>query len=183
MLTNLSEYRDIEIYIDEQANVAIYPQAKNPNYEEHDLDDILHKRMDASTVPMHIPAKEPIELKMPYRIEDVANAIEEAFGLWEKCEPLSLRTKTIEEHYYKIKGFKRASFGKKMISAGWDDYRGKYVDLSVPSKTGTYYWTLKKITLAKEADWTDFANAVLELIHTDITQLSAYKTYKSKLNI
>ena len=97
-----------------------------------------------------------------------------------------LERQSSAEYYYGIKGFKKATFGKKYISV----FRmpevsamGNRVSISLPAKAGKYYLGITHISLAEDADWLDFARAVIELVEIDITQDSAYKVFKRKLNV
>lgn len=176
MKTNLSETRRIHIYVDETGNLVIFSFTTNPDYVAGN-DDIF------SGPPPVVPAKAPIELREPFSVEELAHAIQEGIDRWNKGEPYINKRKSIEEFYYKTNGFKKASFGKRLFSLGWDDIGGKNISISLPSKTGKFYWTMHSLRLSDDADWVDFANALIELINADVTQFPPYKTFRRKLNV
>lgn len=171
MYTNLNNYRAIRILIDGNKNIAVFSESKNPAYDGDDW------------TPMYLPSKTPYELKAPYTIEELAAVIEKGILAWEQHEPYTDKKVTFEEDYYKIKGFKNATLGKKYIALGWDDIGGKKVFLGLPSKTGKNYMGIEDIKLDDDADWIDFAKAVIELINLDLPNHHRFKTFKKRLNL
>jgi len=128
-------------------------------------------------------AKTAFELKYPYTTEELADEIEKGINAWNRLEPYTSKRGSIEEYYYKISGFKKATLGKKLIEVNLDRINGNRVSIMLPVKAGKYYLGMTHISLAEDADWLDFAKAVIELVEMDITKVSAYKTFKRKLNI
>lgn len=171
MYNNLSDAKRIEIYVDEQKNMVVFPISK------------VSKKIDFDEGDEYFTSKEFFEMKSPYSIECVADAIEQCIKLYGKCEPYDDKKVTIEEFYYGIKGFNNATRGKKLLSVGWDDIGGKEVSVSLPAKNGKYYITLERILLPNEANWIEFAEVVVKLINMNLNEYSGFKTYKSKLNI
>ncbi len=171
MKNNLSEFRSINIYVDETKNMAVFPKSKNPSYNTE------------NNSPMYILSKTFFELAFPYSRESVAELVKTGIISWDKYDPYTDSKKTIEEYYYNIKSFKSATHKKKLISLGWDDIEGKYVSLYIPMKKGKYYIEISSIKLHDEANWIEFADAVIELINMDMNKLNSFKIYKSKLNI
>lgn len=171
MDTDLNDYRSIEMLVDENNNIAVFPQSKNPDYDGDDW------------TPMYLPSKTPYELKTPYTAEELAAIIEKGILAWERHDPYTDKKMSIEEYYYKIKGFKKATLGKKLVSLGWDDIGGKGVSLLLPWRTGRTYMGIENIKLPDDADWIDFAKAVLELINLDLPSHHRFKGYKSRLNL
>lgn len=172
MKVDFSESRDIEILVDENKNLIILPFGK---YEK------IFTHADGTTTDnAYFPACYPIELKFPYTNTELAEKIE--LGIKEygkhKCYE-----GVYEEKVYGVKGFKKAMKGKSMIRLGWNFVEGKVVALYYPDKRGYSYTGIQRKILAKDADWMDFADTVLELINLDITTLDKYKTYKSQLNL
>ncbi len=173
METNLYDFRSITLLVDESKNVVIFPTSN------------LTKEIDKDTgEPAFRTSYYPIELKYPYTLEELADKIEEGIGEWCKHPAYTdfSGKNTFEEKYYGIKGFKNAVRGKRYIGVAWDDIGGKRVSLSLPWKRGYTYMGIKSIKLPPDADWMDFAKAVMELINIDVTTLSSFKTYKKNLN-
>lgn len=171
MKNNLIEFRDINIYVDDENNIAIFSKSKNPEFN-NDIDS-----------PMYLLSRTPFELLYPYSLEELAKCIKDGICAWDKQEPYIDSKKSIEEYYYNLKGFRSATYKKKLISLGWNDIEGKYVSLYLPFKTKRYYIEAKSTQLSDDADWIDFAKVVMDYINIDVTQLSIYRTYKSKLNL
>ena len=108
--------------------------------------------------------------------------VKKAINGYCKFTPYSKKI-TIEEYYYHKKGFKTATKGKRLITLGWDDIGGKEVSISMPVKKGKYYMGLETIHLPDDADWIDFAKAIITLISKPIEELDGYKTFRKMLNI
>lgn len=172
----LSEERFAYIYLDEQHNMAIFPFTKNPNYTTWNHPDPF------TAEPQYTFGKSPIELAYPYSAQTLAEALQRAIEQWNKEEAYTNTRVSIEEHYYKIKGFKKASLGKRLVVFGLNTPSGHEISLSLPAKS-KYYLTLANRSLPADATWMDFAHTILELVHTDVATLPAYKTFKSKLNV
>jgi hypothetical protein len=58
MYTDLNDYRSIDILVDENNNIAVFPKSKNPDYDGDDW------------TPTYLPSKTPYELKFPLVISD-----------------------------------------------------------------------------------------------------------------
>ena len=178
------EGRKVQIFVDENKNLAIFSFVLNPDY-------VFDPNPKWSTDPIEWPpkvlpifySKTAIELKYPYSVEELSEGIKAGISAWNKLEPHTSQRVSIEEYYYKIKGFKKATIGKKTIAAGWDSFGKKEVSIFLPVKVGKYYLGIETVSLPDNADWKDFANAVISLVEMDITQAGAYKTYKRKLNV
>lgn len=176
--------RNIDILVNGNKDLAIFSFVLNPDYT-------FDTNPKWSTNPIEWPpktlpvfySKTAFELKYPYTAEELSMMIEAGINAWNKLEPYTSQRASIEEYYYKINGFKKATIGKKMIRAGWDGFGKKEVSISLPAKAGKYYLGIENILLPDDANWMDFANAVIDLVEMDITQSSTYKTYKRKLNI
>ncbi len=177
MKVDFADFRTIVLLVDGQKNVVIFPISKS---------DFQIELADGSFEEFgYLPAYYPIELKYPYNAEELAEKIKYGIEQWDKhpCYQEKLNNMlTFEEKYYGIKGFKKASKGKLYIRLGWDDIQGKYIEMEFPAKRGYAYLGLAEKKLSAEADWIDYANAVIDFIDMDITKLKSFKIYKSKLN-
>ena len=177
MKVDLKDFRSVEILVNSEKDIVIFPISKT----DHPIE-----LADGSIEEFgYMTAYYPIELKNPYTIDALAQKIEFGIEQWDKhkCYENFSGKNTFEEKYYGIKGFKNAVKGNLYITLGWDDIQGKYVSLSVPLKRGYAYIVLDDKRLPDDADWIDFANVVMEYINMDIKELSSFKTYKSKLNL
>lgn len=177
MINDLKEFRSIDLLIDSEKNVVIFPRSKSK------FPFVLP---DGSvTESTYLVAYYPIELKYPYSTEQLAEKIKHGIEQWNRHECYNdIYIKgTFEEKYYNKKGFKNAVKGVMNISLGWDDYQGKYVSFLLPLKRGYAYMGLDRVKLPDDAGWTDFAEAVIRYINMDVTKLDSFKTYKSKLNL
>ncbi len=174
METDLYEFRSVKLMVDEAKNIVIFPTSN--------ITDIIS---EYTNEPAYLTAYYPIELKHPYTLEELAAKIEEGIGEWCKHPAYTNFSgkNTFEEKYYGIKGFKNAVRGKRHISVAWDDIGGKRVSLSLPWNRGYTYMGMKHIKLPPDADWMNFAKAVIELINVDVTTLRSFKTYKKDLNL
>ena len=170
----LKDSRGIKLLSDEKKNIVIFPMGKG-------IGETLNgEKIEAILVSYH-----PIELKYPYSEDELAEKIKQGIEYWCKFpayDNFSGRN-TFEEKYYGIKGFKNAVKGNRYFDIGWDEWFGVYVDLMLPCKSGYAYIGIEKRELPNDADWIDFAKAVIELINKDLTEFKTFKTYKSKLNI
>ncbi len=177
MKVNFEDFRRIDMLVDCEKNIVIFPTSKSK----------LPITLADGTITedLYLTAYYPIELKSPYTQEELAEKIEYGIKQWNvhECYDDSVEKRTFEEKYYGVKGFKNAVKGKLYISLGWDDIQGKYVSLCVPWKSGYAYMGLDHVKLPDDADWMDFADAVIKYINMDLTTLKSYKTYKRDLNI
>lgn len=161
MKVDLEVAKMIEILIDEDKNIAIFPYSQS---------DIPFDDTNIEIGFKWFTAYFPIELKTPYTINKLASAIE--YGINEENKHpyyyyKNHNNKTLEELYYGEKGFSKVMKGKKMINLGWNDRWGKYASLMLPDKRGYSYTGVKLIYLDDLADWTDFAESVITLINYD----------------
>ncbi len=173
MKVNFKDFRYIKILADQTKDIVIFPIG-------------IVELIDGSDAEFEYNvAYYPIELKYPYTATELAVKIQYGIEQWgmHKCYDDFSGKNTFEEKYYGIKGFKNAVKGNLYFRLGWDDIQGKYVSLLMPLKRGYAYIGLDKTQLSDEADWLDFANAIIEYINMDITKLKTFKTYKSKLNL
>lgn len=157
MKVNYEEYERVDILVDENENIAIFSTSSVDNLN---VDDNFRGFM----------VNAPVELKTPYTINELANAIKCAM-IKENIKPYFLydqrKNKTYEELYYGIKGFNKAMKGKRLIDIGWNDRWGKYASLMLPDKRGYSYTGVKLLYLDDDADWIDFAESVITLIKYD----------------
>ena len=169
-----SNNRAIELFVDDQKNIVIFPKSKSDGSRKEMVKDGYYV------------AYYPIELKYPYTAHELAEKIKCGFDEWDKHECYGNYTgrNTFEEKYYGIKGFKNATKGKLNLDIICNNrFLGNKVSLLLPAKRGYAYLGIKSVKLADDADYIDYANAVINLINTDFTSLKSYKVYKSKLNI
>ena len=170
MYTNLKDFRSIDMLVNEKEDIVIFPNSKT--------DELFD---DGVSYKYHM-AFHPIELFSTYSREDLALKIQEGIESWNKYPPFDFSGKnSIEEKYYGIKGFKNAVFGKKSVSLGWDHVSGKYLSLSWPLKKGYGYMIIERTKLKDDADYIDFADAVLELIKLDVYNHHRFKQFKNDL--
>ncbi len=177
MINDLKEFKNIDLLIDPEKNVVIFPRSKSK---------FPFVSVDGSVkVSAYLTAYYPIELKYPYSTEQLAEKIKYGIEQWNhhECYKDIFKTGTFEEKYYNKKGFKNAVKGVSYISLGWDDYQGKYVSFFLPLKRRYTYILLDNVKLPDDAGWTDFAEAVIRYINMDVTKLDSFKTYKSRLNL
>jgi len=171
MQTDLNDFRDIQLLVDQNNNIAIFPTSRS----KEPIDD---EGKYAYYVAYH-----PIELFSPYSLEELAGKIQEGFESWNvypMYDNFSGKN-TFEEKYYGIKGFKNAVFGKRYVNLGWNDLMGKRASIAWPLKRGYGYLGMESRGLADDADYLDFAKVVIELISLDLTTLRAYKANKRLL--
>ena len=175
MKISLKDERSIVLFSDEQKNIVIFPKGEGFGGEN------LKGEKTYGT----FPSLYPIELKYPYSEDELAEKIKQGIEEWCKHPAREYKEngKTYEEAYYGIKGFKNAVKGKRYFSIGWDEWLGVHVSFMLPCKSGYAYLGMERRKLPDDADWIDFARAVIELINKDLTELKTFKTYKSKLNI
>ena len=166
----------IDIYIDENKNVVIFPISR--------YDGIYIYADGSESDNAYFTAYYPIELKYPYSNIELAEKIRYGIEQKDKHESYNPDKKpTIEEKYYGIKGFKNAVKGKKLISVGLDFIQGKYLTLALPCKRGCAYLSIQNTKLSDDADWIGFADETIRLINLDLNTLESYKKKKSQLNI
>ncbi|WP_133051128.1 hypothetical protein, partial [Ruminiclostridium hungatei] len=152
MDTDLKNFRYVSLLVDKDKNIVIFPISKS------------NKLLDDGVSYAYYEAYEPIELTYPYESKDLALKIGEGIEAWNEYTPYESK-KTFEEKYYGIKGFKNASLGKKYITLGWNDIESKYISLGLPLKKGYGYMGIESIKLKEDADYLDYANAVIDLIN------------------
>lgn len=177
MIVNFEDFRRINILVDQEKNIVIFPISKT-SYPIVLLDGSVEECG-------YVTAYYPIELTFPYHVEELAEKIKYGIEQWNchACFDDAGGKKTFEEKYYGIRGFKNAMKGKLNISLGWDDVLGKYVTLYVPVKRGYAYLEIHETRLPDDADWMDFAHAVMQYINMDLTQIRSFKTHRGQLNI
>jgi|GEM_PF-1596888 len=178
MKANFEDFRFVEILIDTQKNIAIFPISKSnypttgPMGEEDDFG--------------YFAAFPPLSIAYPYSKEQLSQALEKGIELWNQnpCfEDGQGLKNTYEEVYYNIKGFKNATKGIRFISLGWNSVEGKYVDLLLPLKRGYAYWGIDETHLSEDADWIDFADVVLKYISADLESFPEFISNKKKFNL
>ena len=176
MNINLKDGRRINLYVDEEKNIVIFPISKTKETVQLSDGTVAYK---------YHTAYFPIELKVPYTAEQLAEKIEYGIEQWNchECYKYFSGRNTFEEKYYGIKGFKNAIKGKVFLSLGYDEYDGKYVKLFAPMKRGYAYYMMAKKELFEDADWIDFANAVIELMNADIVALGKKMQVLKSLNL
>ncbi len=168
MKTDLEDVRRVRILVNQDENITVFPISKSNEMSE----DGEHY--------LYLPAMNPIEIQAPYTVEELALAIQQGIEDWNCYEAYEGKT-TFEEKYYGVKGFKKAIIGKKYMSLGWDDISGKTVSLMLPLKRGYGYMGIESIELPDDADYLDFAQAVIDLLNMDLSNHHRFKTYRSKL--
>jgi len=177
MKVDFEDFRSIEILIDPQKNIVIFPRSKT---------DFPFELADGTIVDFtYLPAYYPIEVNYPYDAVQLAEKIKYGIEQWNQHSAYSYehhKKVTSEEKYYGVKGFKNATKGVRHIDLGWDNIQGKYVTLSLPLKRGYAYIRIDSVKLSDDADWLDFANQVLEYVEIDVTQLKRFKTFKRSIN-
>ena len=182
MEVRVYESRSIDILVDQDKNIVLFPYAQSN--ELMDFPPEYPIRLELKDGPRYFykTAKYPIELKFPYTVELLAEKIEFAFNEWGKHKCYA-KSKKFECEYYGIKSFKEAMRGKRYISVSYDDYQGKMVTLFFPRKANYSYYGSAISKLPEDADWIDFAKAVLNYINIDITTLDTFRTFRRELNI
>lgn len=168
-----TEARDIVLFADENKNIVIFPQSIS---DGSGIDMIK----DGSYAALY-----PIELKYPYTATELSEKIEEGFMEWNKheCYNNFSGKNTYEEKYFGIKGFKNAVKGKKYFAVDWGcKFFGNSIRFQMPLKRGYAYLVIKKVKLADDADYIDYANAIIDLLNLDLTTDKYYKLMKDKLN-
>ncbi|MBQ4527934.1 MAG: hypothetical protein II998_07665 [Clostridia bacterium] len=177
MKVNYEDFRTIIILVDQQKNIVIFPMSKT---------DYPIELADGTMIEYsYLPAYYPIELSYPYTATELADKIEYGINQWNvhKCYDNFSGKNTFEEKYYNIKGFKNAVKGHLYFRLGWDDIQKKYVTLMFPWKRGYSYDYADKKTLPDDADWIDYANAVIDYINMDFMTLEHFRRCKSEYNI
>jgi len=178
MEINLAERRCIDILVDQDKNIVLFPYGKSTEPIDYP------PGVDKENAPKFFfsAAEYPIELNFPFSEQLLADNIEFAFEEWgkHKCYPES---KKFEVEYYGIKGFKNAMKGKRYITVSYDVYSGIRVRLYLPRKAGYSYYELANTKLPEDANWIDFAKAVLHYINIDVSTLDTFRTFKRELNI
>ena len=178
MKVNFEEFRWIDIYVNAEKDIVIFPQSETNEPQELADGTIIDE-------PWFCTAYCPIELKSPYTKEELAEKIKFGIEQWNKHEPYNdfSGKNTFEEKYYGVNGFKKAIKGKRYIHLGWDDMQGKYVSLLLPCKSGYQYLGVDEVILDEAADWMDYANAVIKFVEICIDDIPYVKQMKRKLNL
>ena len=175
MIVNMDDYRRITILVNQNRDIVIFPKSESKIPELDEDGTILgYLCKDAYF---------PIDLKCPYSESELASKIQYGIEEFGKHECYEVEKPTLEEKYYGIKGFKNAIKGHRLITLGWDNIDGKYVSLQIPLKRGHAYNGINKSYLPENADWNDYAKSVINYIESDLESFSAYKQFKSKLNL
>ena len=165
----------VDIFVDENNDIAIFTYGtKGQPFEEVDLYGDIEEREVTAEEYNEVYKKDngfanhPVELKAPYRAEEVAEALKFSVSK-ENVNPYyyfdNKKIKTLEEMYYGIKGYTKATKGKKIIDIGRNTGWGKYASLNKYDRTG--YHGIKLIYLDEKADWIDFDESVIKLINYD----------------
>ena len=178
MEVNFNDFRTIDILVNQDKDIAIFPLSRTKGPVELANGKVI----DYS----YHTAYYPIELKYPYPIEQLAEKIKEGIEEWDKhpCyEDEFGKNSTYEAKYYGETSFKKAIKGKRYIQLGWDSILRKYIILFIPLKRGHAYMGMDRIKLSDDADWIDFAEAVMRYADIDITTLKGYKAHKNSLNL
>ena len=186
------------VYIDENKNLVFTTCSRNPDYDEEAeqekariwQEEWIRERGSKRAPPyIHGERKYLISQRMtileyPYSVEDVANSLRDIAYAWDKYPPHLDKVRDAIELYYGIKNFKKASYGKKLLNIIWSSYSGKKeVFLSLPCKTPRAWMGIESIYLEPDADWIDFARAIVEFVEADVTQYARFKLYKRMLNL
>ena len=182
MEINLTQVKSIDIFVDENKNLAVFSFVLNPEFSFQSAPKGDLNTLSASTPPV-FHSKVAFELKYPYTSQELAALIEQATNAWNKLEPYTSKRVSIEEYYYKTSGFQKATFGKKLITLEWSTLGEKTISIMLPVKAGKYYLGMESKKLPNNSDWTDAANVVIDFIEMDITKSSPYKTFRRKLNV
>lgn len=186
------------LYIDENKNLIFTTCSRNPDYDE-DVEqekariwqeEWIRERGSKRAPPyIHGERKYLISQRMtvleyPYSAEDVANSLRDIAYAWDKYPPHLDKVRDAIEVYHGIKNFKKASYGKKLLCTIWSSYSGgKKVVLYLPCKTPRAWMGIESIYLEPDADWIDFARAIVEFVEADVTQYARFKQYKQMLNL
>ena len=155
---NGAKVRCIQMLVSPQKDIVIFPYAKS---------EVPVVLADGTVVDsMYMACYFPIELKYPYSAAELADKIEQGIDEWDKhkCYPDFSGKNTMEEKYYGVKGFRKAVKGCLCFKLGWDTTQGKYVSFRLPTKRGYAYLGIEDTMLPDDADWLDFANAVIDFI-------------------
>ena len=169
-----SNNREIELFVDDQKNIVIFPKSKSDGSVKEMVKDGYYV------------AYYPIELKYPYTANELAEKIKCGFDEWDKheCYGNFSGKNTFEEKYYGIKGFKNAIKGKKRIDIWQNDkYMGNILYFNLPLKRGYGYEAIKPVKFPIDVEYIDYANTVIDLINLDMETIRYFRSIKSKLNI
>ena len=161
MEVNYNDERCIDIIVDENKNIVIFPSSESK---------IPFTKADGSVqYGVYLVAYHPIELFFPYTNEELAEKIKYGIEQWgiHECYTDKYKTGTFEEKYYSVKGFKKAIRGKRYFDLGWNYIQKKYVSFSLPWKSSYSYIGIDTKQLSDNADWLDYANTVIEYINCD----------------
>lgn len=178
MLVDFNEFRSVNILVSSNKNLAVFPLSK----ASYPVFDVKGKAINDA----YFAAFPPFLLDYPYSREALAETIQKGIEAWDKYECFKDgqgNKITYEEVYYGVKGFKKAVKGIRYISLGWNIIDGKYIDLSLPLKKGYAYLIMDRYSLSNDADWDDFAEAVLKYVNSDLDVFPPFKTFKNKLNL
>ena len=164
--------------IDQEKNIVIFPLSKCKKPVE-----LADGTVETGA---YLTAYYPIEVSYPYTAEVLAEKIKYGIEQWDihECHFDSADKNIFEEKYYGVKGFTKATKGKRYVSLGWNSLQAKFVELMLPWKSRSSTYMIADTTkLPDDADWIDFANAVIKYVDMDITQTKLYKHNKNKLNL
>lgn len=175
------EEKSLDIFVDENNNLAIFSIILNPEFP-FDFPVTFTPPDDMPDIPPWFYAKKPLELAFPYTVDDLAKAIEQGIANWNKGVPRKAKRPTIEEYYYKCGGYRKSSFRKRMLTVLISSSK---VDISLfmPTKTPEVYMGLDDRILPASSTWAEIASAAMELIEADYTKLHRYNTFKRRLNV
>ena len=176
MNLNIIGYRNLNIFADEHNNLVIFSSVKNPNYRP-----LLPDEWPSRDNPARFDAKTPFELSYPYTENELAETLIKGFDSWDNVEPYKGKA-TLPEHYYRIKGYKNATRGKKLLSISWGEDK-KSIRVYFPMKQKDAYLQITEITLATSATINELTKALMDSLQIDLTQCNTYKTFKGRLNI
>ena len=135
MNSQLLDCGKVHILADENKDLAVFSFVKNPEYVYDSEPNSIPPEWPPKIVPLFY-SKTAFELKNPYTIEELAAIIKKGTGAWDTLEPYISRKKSIEEFYYKIDGFKKATFGKKLLVVDMESNGKKRISISLPVKAG-----------------------------------------------
>ena len=182
MEIDLAQVKTIDIFVDENKNLAFFSFVINTefSFQTAQKDDLS---TSSASMPPVFHSKVAYKLKYPYTSQELAALIEQSMNAWNKLEPYTSKRVSIEEYYYKTRGFKKATLGKRLITLEWNTLGEKTISIMLPVKAGKYYLGMESKKLPNNSDWIDASNTVIDFIEMDITQTSPYKTFRRKLNV
>lgn len=186
------------IYVDEKKNLIFTTQSKNPDYDEVQerekariwQEEWIRERGSKCAPPYmdgerkYLVSQKMITLEYPYSVENVADALRDIAYAWDKYPPYLDKVRDAIEIYYGIKNFKKASYGKRLLSVNCSSFDGKNkVFFNLPCKTPRMWMGIETVCLPDDVDWIDFARVITEFVETDVTTYRRFKTFKRMLNL